>query len=222
MKLKKILTLMCCAVLLVCISVGATVAYLTSTADVTNTFTVGNVQIKLDEATAEYDKVKNEWVDNGKRTEDGQSYKLLPGVKIDKDPTVTVVADSEECYVRALVTVSYNAEAESFIPTDFFTKWIKGYDASTWVANGVDTVKTTDEDGVTTISRTYELRYNETVKNNAADQKLTAIFTDIELPGTLTNDQIADLNGLEIKVVAHAIQADGFANAAAAWGAWSN
>ena len=49
-KTRKILLMAACAVLLVCISVGATVAYLTSTDTVTNTFTVGQVAITLDEA----------------------------------------------------------------------------------------------------------------------------------------------------------------------------
>ena len=39
-----------CAVVLVAASVFATVAYLTSTAEVTNTFTYGKVAITLDEA----------------------------------------------------------------------------------------------------------------------------------------------------------------------------
>ena len=38
-KTRKILAMAACAILLVCISVGATVAYLTSTDTVTNTFT---------------------------------------------------------------------------------------------------------------------------------------------------------------------------------------
>ena len=45
-KAKKILTLVACAVLLVCISVGATLAYLQATTDtVTNTFVAGNVTV---------------------------------------------------------------------------------------------------------------------------------------------------------------------------------
>ena len=49
-KFRRILLLLACAVLLVSLSVGATLAYLTSTTEtVTNTFTVGNVAITLDE-----------------------------------------------------------------------------------------------------------------------------------------------------------------------------
>ena len=49
-KAKKILVLVMSACLLVAVTIGATVAYLTDDDTVTNTFTVGNVQITLDEA----------------------------------------------------------------------------------------------------------------------------------------------------------------------------
>lgn len=52
---KKALLLTLCAVLLVAASVLGTMAYLTSTDDVQNTFTVGQVSIKLDEAKANTD-----------------------------------------------------------------------------------------------------------------------------------------------------------------------
>lgn len=46
----KALLMSLCAVLLVAASVLGTMAYLTDSKDVKNTFTVGNVTIKLDEA----------------------------------------------------------------------------------------------------------------------------------------------------------------------------
>ena len=53
----KALLMACCAVLLVFASVIGTLAYLTDTTEkVTNTFTVGNVAIKLDERCAEGSK----------------------------------------------------------------------------------------------------------------------------------------------------------------------
>ena len=73
-KLRKVLLLACSAVLLVCLSVGATFAYLTSTDSVTNTFTVGNVQIKLDEAKANPD---GSLVANADRVK-ANSYKQSP------------------------------------------------------------------------------------------------------------------------------------------------
>ena len=233
-KLRKAILTLCSALLLVSLSVGITLAYLTSeTGVVQNTFTVGKVAITLDEAESTYDKATNAYVantateDDDARTSVGQNYKLMPGIKIDKDPTVTVLANSEECFVRAYVTVSYNEAAEAGVPlpTNFFTEWIKGYDQTKWVPqNDAETVtKVTDEEtGVTTVTRTYELRYDESVKASTEDQKFV-IFTDIELPTGLDNNKIALLEGFKIDVQAQAIQADGFNNSAdAAWATWEN
>ena len=58
-KTKKVLILGLCAVLLVAASVLGTMAYLTDTKSVTNTFTVGNVAITLDEAKVKTDGTKD-------------------------------------------------------------------------------------------------------------------------------------------------------------------
>ena len=47
---KRTVALVLAIVLVFAVAVGGTVAYLTSTANVKNTFTVGSVNIKLDEA----------------------------------------------------------------------------------------------------------------------------------------------------------------------------
>ena len=61
-------------------SVGGTIAWLTDkTAPVTNTFTVGDINIEL--------------------TETERTYKIVPGVEIPKDPKVTVKANSEACWL---------------------------------------------------------------------------------------------------------------------------
>ena len=90
-KTRKILLMAACAVLLVCISVGATVAYLTSTDSVTNTFTVGKVAITLDEAQVTEYGVAVEGADRVKTN----TYKLIPGHEYKKDPTVHFAAGSE-------------------------------------------------------------------------------------------------------------------------------
>lgn len=109
-KAKKILTLVACAVLLVCISVGATLAYLQAqTEAVTNTFTVGDIDIYLDEAEVELNE-DDDYVAkaNGSRVEENetQNYKLHPGISVEKDPTIHLVPTSENCYIVAKVVVS--------------------------------------------------------------------------------------------------------------------
>lgn len=95
-KAKKILMLVLCAALLVSATVAGTVAYLTSQAKVENTFTVGNVNITLQEyavnaQTGEMDS--NTIVDNLTNIE------LVPGRVIHKNPFITVGANSETCWL---------------------------------------------------------------------------------------------------------------------------
>ena len=92
---RKALMLILCAALLVSATVMGTLAYLTSQTDtVTNTFTVGNVAITLDEAKVDVYGVKD---GNTRVTEN--NYKLIPGHTYVKDPTVHVTAGSEKCWL---------------------------------------------------------------------------------------------------------------------------
>lgn len=99
-KIKKALITTAGAAMLVGTSVLGTMAYLTSTQSVTNTFTVGKVAITLDEAD----------VDLMGRVPDGKTlaeldrvqtndYKLMPGSEYIKDPTIHVTSDSSDCYL---------------------------------------------------------------------------------------------------------------------------
>lgn len=87
-----------CAVVLVAASVFATVAYLTSTAEVKNTFTYGKVAITLDEV-----KVNEYGIAEDASRVTGNTYKLIPGHTYIKDPTIHVSADSENCWIFAKV-----------------------------------------------------------------------------------------------------------------------
>lgn len=82
----KVFTLVLALVLTLGCVVGGTVAWLTAESTVvTNTFTVGDINITLTETT-------------------GTSYKVIPGATQNKDPKVTVALGSEECYVYVKVT----------------------------------------------------------------------------------------------------------------------
>ena len=110
--LTKALLLMLGAVALVCVSVFSTIAYLSESAAVSNTFTVGNVSIEMFESPVGTDGQINTDAEKGttkeqfqaataytKKTSDGNSYHLVPGKTFDKDPSVYVKADSEDCYI---------------------------------------------------------------------------------------------------------------------------
>lgn len=205
---RKVLVLALCAVLLVSATIMGTMAYLTSTKTVTNTFTVGNVAIKLDEL----DITK----DDGSRTETGNAYHLLPGQTYTKDPTVTVLSGSEKSYVKMTVTFTKSAALDAIFAPDGanMLSIFKGYDSTNWTYKG--NTEDTEND-----TRTYEFWYKEAVAAPNADVELDALFDQIVVPGTITNAQLATIEGMNITVNAYAIQADGFADATAAWAAYA-
>lgn len=211
--LKKWALIVVSAMLLVCVSVGATIAYLTSTDKVENTFTVGKVAIKLDEAKANTD---GSLVEGAARVK-ANSYKLLPGHTYNKDPMVTVLKGSESSYIKMTVTFSRANELDAiFTPNGAnLTSIFNGYDAKNWIAKG----NTKDE---TANTRTYEFWYNGTVDAPNGDVALDALFDSITVPGTITNEQLATIDGMTITVNAYAIQADGFDTADKAWAAYNN
>lgn len=89
---KKTIAILMAAMLICGGAIGATVAWLTdTTAEVTNTFTYGNVDIELREEHPA-----------------GQTAKMIPGNVIEKDPKVTVQTGSEPCYVFVEITPSSN------------------------------------------------------------------------------------------------------------------
>lgn len=206
----KALILAVCAVLLVVTTVFATVAFLTSTATVTNTFTFGKVAITLDETDVDLYGVKV-----GDSRVAKNDYKLIPGHTYTKDPTVHVAADSEESYIRMIVTISDFADVKAAFGDDFLLQnFVKGWDSAKWLFE-----TWSEKDNVAT----YEFRYHKTVKTvgDSAPLDLEPLFTEIFVPGTVDNAKLAKLEELEINVVAHAIQADGFASADDAWNAFS-
>lgn len=240
----KALLMSLCAVLLVAASVLGTMAYLTDSKDVKNTFTVGNVAIKLDEAKV--DENGTQVVDKdgnpvARVTEN--EYKLLPGHTYTKDPTVTVLKPSVESYVRMKVTFNkasaliamctdpeYGDEVtgvENAFPLIRMVKFVEA-NAAKWDGiipdNMVDTKdmladpKYIDAKNDTL---TYYFYYKETVEAPTADVKLATLFDSIKVPEWATGDQLKALQGFEINVVAEAIQADGFENADAAWAAFA-
>ena len=228
---RKALLLNLCAVLLVAASVLGTMAYLTSTDTVTNTFTVGKVEIKLDETD-----VTNS---TGPRVQ-ANSYKLMPGTTYTKDPTVTVLNGSEESYVRMKVTFNKATEiialctdpefagdgptgVENAFPLIRMVKFVEA-NAAKWDGIIPDNMVDTEEMladkyyfDAANDTLTYYFYYNGTVGAPNGDVRLPVLFNSITVPEWATGEQLAKLEGFEINVVAEAIQADGFTGAADAW-----
>ena len=170
---KKTLALVLALTLLVAGVVGGTLAWLTDrTAEVKNTFTVGDINIGLTETTAD--------------------YKMVPGNTIAKDPTVTVKANSEACWLFVQVTESTDLK-------DFITYAI----AEGWTAlPGVDGV------------------YYREVPASAADQTFSVLAGDavtVKSDVTRTMLETAKTDAPTLTFKAYAIQRDHFATADAAW-----
>ena len=90
---KKSFVMVLALVLVFAVAVGGVVAWLTATTGpVKNTFTVGDINITLTESP-------------------NLDLKMVPGNDIKKDPTVTVVGGSEDCYLFVKVEKSANFDA---------------------------------------------------------------------------------------------------------------
>lgn len=236
---KRTVALVLAIVLVFAVAVGGTVAYLTSTANVKNTFTVGSVNIKLDEAKVTPD---GKAVTPAERVT-ANDYKLMPGHTYTKDPTVTVLNGSEESYVRMKVTFNNAAAIIAMCTDPEYADEVTGVEnafplirmvnfveanAAKWdgiipdnmvetgelLANPKYFVKDND-------TLTFYFYYNEKVAAPNADKVLETLFDSITVPEWVTADQLNKLNDFQINVVAEAIQADGFATADAAWAAFN-
>lgn len=207
MKMKarnKILLLALCMAALIAVSVLGTMAYLTSTDTVTNTFTVGKVAITLDEAKVNDAGVA---VTPAERVK-ANSYKLMPGHSYTKDPTVHVTDGSENCYIFVKVENGISAfEAANEESTDGY-KTI----ATQIITNGW--TKLADNDNV----------YYRSYTNGENAQKSFTVFSNFKIADNANNAEATKTSwnavtaeNTKITVTAYAIQADGFADAAAAW-----
>lgn len=199
MKKKILVTLsvIACALLLVVGSVAVTVAYLSDTQTVTNTFTVGQVKITLLESKLNDD---GKTVDTGTKVSTNK-YHLLPSETYQKDPAVTVLANSEDCYVfikvdNQIASVVDVTEIESQLT------------ANNWVVFD-------SENGV----YAYSVSGNAIVEKDADNDQTLPIIESVTVLETANNDALKAVDGKNIVITAYAIQAAGLADADAAWSA---
>ena len=188
----KALLLTLCAVLLVAASVLGTMAYLTSTDEVTNTFTVGQVQITLDEkdtdnSTPDADRDK------------ANAYHLLPGNEYEKDPTVHVNAVSEDSWIFVKVENGIAAfEAATSTEENGYKSISDQITANGWTAL----------DGVANV-------YYKPYTKSATGSDLI-VFSNFKIADTANDVQgWATLNAT-VNITAYAVQKDGFDTASAA------
>ena len=179
---RRILLLVGLMSLVAVISIGGTIAWLTDKTDaVTNTFTTSDISIELAETKS--------------------NFKMVPGNTIDKDPKVTVKANSEACWL--FVKIEESANLDDYI-TYAVDVAVDGADG--WIAlDGVDGVYYREVDA-TTADKTFSVLANDnvTVNGTVTKEMMDALAEDGAVQPTLT-------------FTAYACQKDNVSTAADAW-----
>lgn len=172
---KKLFISVVAVALVACFAIGGTLAWLAdSTQTVTNTFTVGDIDITLEETT-------------------GETYKVTPGTDLEKDPKVTVLANSEACWLFVKVEAANWDEGLGYAIADGWTE-----------LDGVENVYyrqvAADEDN----QEFFVLKNNE-----------VTVSTDL----TKADLEAMAENAPKLSFTAYAVQQENLATAEAAWAA---
>lgn len=170
---------------------GGTLAWLTDTTDeVVNTFTVGNIDITLKETTNE--------------------YKMVPGLESKKDPKVTVLANSEDCWLYVQVT-----EAGGDVTVKEDGKYV--------TKSFADFVEYDMDDGWEELGTDYPGVYYRSVETPAQDSEFRVLKGDkVTYSETITKEMMDALraDGTELPKLtfqAYAVQRATIDSAADAW-----
>lgn len=93
-------------------AISGTIAWLTSKSEtVTNTFTYGDINISISETDTKDDDKLNT-----------NTYEMIPGNKITKDPLITVKENSENCYL--FVKLDKTTNFDEFMEFQVLENWI--------------------------------------------------------------------------------------------------
>ena len=157
-------------------ALGGTVAWLVANSDtVTNTFTYGDINIALTETKPV-----------------SREAKIIPGMDIEKDPKVTVKANSEACWL-----------------------FVKVEETGTFV-DGKVTYSIAD--GWTALTGQRGVYYREVGAATADTDFYVLKDNVVKVSDTLTKEDIKDIpTGPTLTFTAYAVQKDGIADAATAW-----
>ncbi len=173
MRNKRIIALAGTVALVGVVGVGATLAYFTDTDNTLNTVTMGHVDIDLDEPIFSEEN-ENNTIEN-----------VTPNQTITKDPTITVKAGSESCYLRAKVQIN-------------------GLEPN-WDAELLEGINIDDSQWILSDDGYYYFQY--AVGKTGVDQKFK-LFDTVTIPEEWGNEMTDKT--FTIGITAEAIQADNF------------
>lgn len=210
---KRFVAILLCVTLVALAAIGATFAYLTDTKTVNNTFTMGNVAIKLDETNVN-DPTGDRVTSN--------TYNVYPGAVVTKDPIVHNTGKNA-AYIRATVNVSnWMNLCAAYYPDFKYTFGQEGYKAALNLLVGelgegwsVVGVEAGDTFTIGQFDAKFILKYDGKL---AANADTTAMFQTVTIPTGIDNVNADSFSG--VTVVAQAIQADGFDTWEAAFAAY--
>lgn len=187
----KVLALVLAVVLVLGAVIGTTVAWLiTNTTPVVNTFTYGDINITLEETDTGLDE------DNDKKT---NQYQMVPGKEIDKDPKVTVLKNSEDCWL--FVKLEKSSNFDEFMTYAIADGWTE-LDATKYPGIYYREVAMSDNDAEFTVLKDNKV----TVKTDVTKDMFNKLDAD-------ANNKIYP----QLKVTAYAVQKAGVDTPAAAW-----
>ena len=201
--MKKTIAIIALVVLVAVASVLGTLAYLTDTKTVENTFTMGDVRIKLDETDVNNPK--------GDRVTKND-YEVYPGAIVTKDPIVHNVG-ANGAYIRATVNVSdWMNLVAAYYPDFKETFPNEGYKAALNLLVGelgegwsVVDVEAGDVFTIGQFDAKFILKYDGVLKGG---ENTTAMFQTVTVPAGIDNVNAKSFNSVKVK--AQAMQANGF------------
>lgn len=219
MKRRNIIIACVIALAVLASAIGITLAYLTDSDSVTNTFTVGDLQVTLTEPN---------W-------EDGDGDGEIPGDTLVKDPTV--LAEENDSYVRFVVrfidsasgdVITNNARANKIMQTIRFDSTYNTANATPGTGITADeSYSLSDLTGIPNVNPEFTLDseissagvkyYNYSSVLEEGDK--ATLFTNVVIPTDWGREDLEILGAYEIEVCVQAIQAANFENAAAAFSA---
>ena len=237
MNKRKILLLASTLLMVAVLAVGGTLAYFTDTDQVTNTFTMGKVDISLDEGKVVTEKDENgkdvyESTNKADRTDKEQEYFVFPGDTVVKDPTIHVDGESQVAWIAVKITIKGNAK----LPTLFkgVTKTHLNIRAEyadmdgkmqPLVAGGVtdETAAYTTWNGLGGHLSASAFSYQDVSKAANGEWVIYMFFTEakkagtdillfdtVNVPAIWDNAEAAIFNETVIKIDAYAVQANNF------------
>ena len=174
--------------------IGGIVAYFTSTQTVTNTFTIGNIQITLTEPA---------WVttDSDNNGVPDAAQGKMPGQTVAKNPTITNTGDNA-AFIFAEVQVPCTDDGS----LELFTYTVN----SGWYTMSNGSCASTNGQMVATKRYAYG---TSSAMTSVAKTGTAVLFNEVTVNGSITGNEQGISGNKQVVVTAYAIQADGLGSA---------